>query len=118
MSKGYLNNFYIIFLTMLITAINTLCSKDNNFSRRDMLFETLKIADKQARNDERLTFLCERHRSRINPKFIQSLVSRLFTGHDYTDHCVILLGRLPHIIFLTFLITVTTICQIRCGPAS
>ena len=72
MSKGYINFSFIIYI-MLIPAINFICSKDNNFSRRDVLIETLKNAEKLARYDERITFLCECCRSDIYPKFIHSL---------------------------------------------
>ena len=71
MSKGYNNTIYTITIIMLITAINFICSQDNNFSRRDVLIKTLKNAEKLARYDERLTFLCECRRSDIYPKFIQ-----------------------------------------------
>ena len=60
---------------MLITAIHFICSKENDFSRRDVLIETLKNANKHAKYQERLTFLCECRRSQIYPNFISSLVS-------------------------------------------
>ena len=75
MSTGYINTYLIVMITLLITAINFICFHDNNFSRRDALIETLKNADKLARYDERLTFLCECRRSEIYPKFIHSLVN-------------------------------------------
>ena len=59
---------------MLKEAISYICSNDNNFSRRDVLIETLKNAEKQARFDERLTFLCECRRSQVYPNFIDSLL--------------------------------------------
>ena len=75
MSIGYIFTHYKVILTMLITAIQFICSHGNNFSRIDVLIETLKNADKHARYDERLTFLCECRRSEIYPKFIQSLIT-------------------------------------------
>ena len=60
---------------LLITTIRTICLHDNNFSRRDVLIQTIKNAEKQARYEERLSFLCECRRSKVYPKFNQSLVS-------------------------------------------
>ena len=74
MSIGYLHHL-LIMLTMLITAIHFIISQDNNFSRRDVLIRILKNADKHARFNERLTFLCECRRNAIYPRFIHSLVS-------------------------------------------
>ena len=71
MSKGYNKSYSTYLFTMLITAIQFICSHDNDFSRRDVLIETLKNADKHARFEERLTFLCECRRSDLYPKFIQ-----------------------------------------------
>ena len=71
MSTGYIS-LYIIFI-MLITTIRQICSQENNFSRRDVLIQTLKNVEKQARYEERLAFLCQCRRSRVFPMFIQSL---------------------------------------------
>ena len=73
MSKGYIILRYKVILTMLITAIHFICSQDNDFSRRDALIGTFKNAEKLAKYEERLTFLCECCRSDIYPKFIHSL---------------------------------------------
>ena len=77
MSTGYIS-LYIIFI-MLITTIRQICSQENNFSRRDVLIQTLKNVEKQARYEERLAFLFQCRRSRVFPKFIQSLANPTLT---------------------------------------
>ena len=72
MSKGYNTSFLISFI-MLISTIHKLCLQDNNFSRRDVLIQTLENAEKQARYEERLSFLCQCRRSQVYPNFIRSL---------------------------------------------
>ena len=77
MSIGYIIFTFIITI-MLSATIRQLISHDNNFSRRDVLIKTLKNAEKQARYEERLTFLCECRRAKIYPRFIQDLILLFF----------------------------------------
>ena len=73
MSKGYYS--LPIIIIMLISTIHKLCLQENNFSRRDVLVQTLKNAEKQARYEERQFFLCECRRSQLYPNFILSLTN-------------------------------------------
>ena len=41
--RTFIHPDFKVILTMLITVINYICSHENNFSRRDVLVETLKM---------------------------------------------------------------------------